>query len=138
MQNAMEEVDAPSKKDDETRISIKDAAAMMGVSIDTLRRWDKDGRLQPAGRTLGGWRYYFMTDIRQLVGDLIKQKLESNTEVSVSYKLPIKMHSLSSSQRHLLKSRAEEIARLTDEGNYIRISVLIADMTRILEENTVA
>ena len=138
MQNAMEEVDAPSKKDDETRISIKDAAAMMGVSIDTLRRWDKDGRLQPAGRTLGGWRYYFMTDIRQLVGDLIKQKLESNTEVSVSYKLPIKMHSLSSSQRHLLKSRAEEIARLTDDGNYIRISVLIADMARILEENTVA
>lgn len=138
MQNAMEEADAPSKKDDETRISIKDAAAMMGVSIDTLRRWDKDGRLQPAGRTLGGWRYYFMTDIRQLVGDLIKQKLESNTEVSVAYKLPIKTHSLSSSQRHLLKSRAEEIARLTDEGNYIRISVLIADMARILEENTVA
>ena len=123
---------------DETRISIKDAAQMMGVSIDTLRRWDKDGRLPPAGRTLGGWRYYFLTDIRQLLGDLYKAKTASQAEWSAAYNLPIKNHSLSVGQRHLLKSRAEEIARLADDGNFIRISLLITDMARILEENTVA
>jgi len=123
---------------DETRISIKDAAQMMGVSIDTLRRWDKDGRLPPAGRTLGGWRYYFLTDIRQLLGDLYKAKTASQAEWSAAYNLPIKNHSLSVGQRHLLKSRAEEIARLADDGNFIRISLLITDMVRIIEENTVA
>ena len=71
------EKETESLVNDETRISIKDAAAMMGVSVDTLRRWDKDGRLKPAGRTLGGWRYYFLTDIRQLVGDLFKLRDES-------------------------------------------------------------
>ena len=123
---------------DETRISIKDAAQMMGVSIDTLRRWDKDGRLPPAGRTLGGWRYYFLTDIRQLLGDLYKAKTASQAAWSAAYNLPIKNHSLSVGQRHLLKSRAEEIARLADDGNFIRISLLITDMVRIIEENTVA
>jgi DNA-binding transcriptional MerR regulator len=111
---------------------------MMGVSIDTLRRWDKDGRLPPAGRTLGGWRYYFSTDIRQLLGDLYKARTAAQTEWSAAYNLPIKNHSLSAGQRHLLKSRAEEISRLADDGNFIRISLLITDMVRILEENTVA
>ncbi len=127
------EKETESLVNDETRISIKDAAAMMGVSVDTLRRWDKDGRLKPAGRTLGGWRYYFLTDIRQLVGDLFKLRDES-----VAYQLPIKTHSLSLNQRRLLKNRAEEITRLADEGNFIRISLLIADMSRIIEESTVA
>jgi DNA-binding transcriptional MerR regulator len=125
--------------DDEARISIKDAASMMGVSIDTLRRWDKDGRLAPAGRTIGGWRYYFLTDIRQLLGDLYKTtKASSLSGVSMAHHLPIKTHNLSASQRRLLKSRAEEISRLADDGNFIRISLLITDMVRILEENTVA
>lgn len=54
----------------EQHLNIKEAAAMLQVSVDTLRRWDKEGRLQPAGRTVTGWRYYFFTDIQKILSDL--------------------------------------------------------------------
>ncbi len=130
---------AESANDDEARITIKNAAEMMGVSVDTLRRWDSEGRLKSSGRTIGGWRYYFLTDLRQLVGDLCRSTTGFPQSVpSAAHHLPIKTHNLSPVQRRLLKSRAEEIAQLADEGNFARISLLITDMVRILEENIVA
>lgn len=39
-------------------ISIGEAAAFLGVSLSTLRRWHKEGTLLPSFRTLGGHRRY--------------------------------------------------------------------------------
>lgn len=39
-------------------ISIGEAAAILGVSISTLRRWEKEGVFLPSHRTLGGHRRY--------------------------------------------------------------------------------
>lgn len=41
----------------EDRLLIGEAAKYLGVSIDTLRRWDRHGLLV-ADRTLGGQRRY--------------------------------------------------------------------------------
>nr|WP_052307519.1 MerR family DNA-binding transcriptional regulator [Coleofasciculus chthonoplastes] len=38
-------------------LSIGEAAAVKGVSIDTLRRWEKEGKIQSV-RTQGGHRRY--------------------------------------------------------------------------------
>src|SRR5258708_1357263 len=38
-------------------VKISDAAEMVGVSIDTLRRWEKEGKISPI-RTPGGTRLY--------------------------------------------------------------------------------
>ena len=118
----------------EKRISISDAAEMIGVSVDTLRRWDKDGRLRSAGRTLGGWRYYLFTDMTQIIRDMSGQK---STEAlgesdAMAYAVPQKTRSLSAAQRRMLKTRAEEIAMMAEDGSLIRINLLIADMDRIL------
>ena len=107
----------------------------MGVSVDTLRRWDKTGRLTPAGRSVGGWRYYFLTDIRKLLADLYQGGIgASDADVSLAHHLPQRSRHLSSGQCRQIKARAEEIARLAEEGNYIRISLLLADINRIMEE----
>jgi len=37
---------------------IGEFAEKIGVSIQTLRRWDKEGTLKPAKVTIGGTRYY--------------------------------------------------------------------------------
>jgi hypothetical protein len=37
-------------------LSIGEAAAQPGVAVGTLRRWHRQGRLAPAGRTIGGHR----------------------------------------------------------------------------------
>lgn len=114
-----------------TRIPIKEAAEMLGVSTHTLRRWDKEGRLRPSGKSTCGWRYYLITDIRQVLSDIcLASSVSKNTP---AYHLPIKVRKLSPKKRNLLKSRAEEIAAIIEKSGYQKISLLVADMVHILE-----
>ncbi len=39
-------------------IKIGQAAELLGVSIETMRRWEKSGELLPDCKTKGGTRYY--------------------------------------------------------------------------------
>ena len=39
-------------------LSIGEMAARLGVAVGTLRRWDREGRLRPKLRTIGGHRRY--------------------------------------------------------------------------------
>lgn len=47
-------------------IPIGEAARRLGVSIDTLRRWGRDGRIAEQ-RTLGGQRRYRPEDVEALL-----------------------------------------------------------------------
>jgi putative resolvase len=51
---------------------VKEFAERIGKSPDTLRRWDKDGKL-PAKRSAGGHRYYDESDVRKALGIDIPQ-----------------------------------------------------------------
>ncbi|MFQ5795940.1 MAG: IS607 family transposase [Candidatus Bipolaricaulia bacterium] len=48
--------------------SIGQVSEMLGVSIITLRRWDKSGKLVPDIRTQGGHRRYSETTLRKFLG----------------------------------------------------------------------
>ena len=50
-------------------LNISEAAKYLGFSIDTLRRWDKSGKL-PAKRSEGGHRYYPQTDLELFKRDI--------------------------------------------------------------------
>jgi excisionase family DNA binding protein len=41
-------------KDDEYDLSPRDAALLLGIHVDTLKRWAADGTL-PSWKTPGGW-----------------------------------------------------------------------------------
>lgn len=47
----------------EQLVTIGDAAKIRGVSIDTLRRWEKSGKLKSVDRTEGGHRRYRVADL---------------------------------------------------------------------------
>jgi len=47
-------------------ISIGEAAALLGVSLSTMRRWEKSGQLAPDFRTIGGHRRYHFEKISKL------------------------------------------------------------------------
>lgn len=60
---------------DKNILSISEAASLLGVSDETLRNWERDGKLTPF-HTEGGHRRYYKTDIeRIMLRDQIKSKI---------------------------------------------------------------
>ena len=53
-------------------LSIHQAAKLLGVSIDTLRRWDKSGKLLAIRKNIGDHRYYRKADIELSLCDLYR------------------------------------------------------------------
>jgi len=51
-------------------VSIGQAAAVIGVSISTLRRWEEEGHIAPDFRTKGGHRRYSLERIKNEILDL--------------------------------------------------------------------
>lgn len=47
-------------------VKIGEAAALLGCSISTLRKWEASGELLPARKTAGGTRYYATADLMGL------------------------------------------------------------------------
>ena len=45
-------------------LSIREAANFLGVSLDTIRRWDRKGKL--TAKRVSGDRYFKLADLEQL------------------------------------------------------------------------
>ena len=43
-------------------LSIGETAKLLGVSVSTLRRWECEGKLLPAYRTVGSHRRYLLNN----------------------------------------------------------------------------
>ncbi len=52
----------------ERGLRIGDVAEMLGVSVETVRRWERDGRLTTV-RTTGGQRVVQMSEVRRLLDE---------------------------------------------------------------------
>ncbi len=63
------------------RIRIGIAAELKGVSPSTLRRWEKEEKLQPVERTVGGHRRYVLVQLlgKKEKGDRETTKRKSTT-----------------------------------------------------------
>lgn len=57
---------------EEKLLTITQAAEILGVSLDTLRRWDKSGKLVAIKKDGGTHRYYRETDLEIFTSDLMK------------------------------------------------------------------
>lgn len=60
-------------KDKNTMLSIGEAAELLGVSVQTLRNWEKRGYIQ-SERTPSGHRRYALSDIRSHIEDQPSEK----------------------------------------------------------------
>ncbi len=57
---------------EEKLLTITQAAQFLGVSLDTLRRWDKSGKLVAIKKNGGTHRYYREKDLEIFASDLMK------------------------------------------------------------------
>ncbi len=48
-------------------LKIKDAAAFLGVSVNTLRNWERAGKLATYRHPINGFRLYKKTDLEALL-----------------------------------------------------------------------
>ena len=64
-------------------LTINEAAKLLNVSIDTLRRWDKKGELKAVRHKEGGYRYYPRETIELYLKDIfaIAKKWASNSPI---------------------------------------------------------
>ncbi len=61
---------------EEKLLKISEAAEQLGVSIDTLRRWDESGKLVAIKKEGGTHRYYREKDIEIFASDIFKLALD--------------------------------------------------------------
>lgn len=72
-------------------ITIKQAAALLGVTPLTLRNWDKSGKLTAFRHPLNNYRVYKRSDIEALIEQISKNTVPVSTRrVKVVKKLQIK------------------------------------------------
>ncbi|MFH1922241.1 MAG: MerR family DNA-binding transcriptional regulator [Planctomycetota bacterium] len=57
-------------------VTIGDAAEMLGVSVSTLRNWDRRGKLKPRRHPINGYRLYSTTELKKLLDDLHDEETE--------------------------------------------------------------
>lgn len=61
----------------EEYISLAEAAELLGKSKETLRRWDRDGKLEAFREPITDYRVYRKKDILTLFGDFLPEETES-------------------------------------------------------------
>jgi excisionase family DNA binding protein len=49
-----------------SRLTIAEAASLLGVSVSTLRNWDRLGKLTPRRHPINGYRMYDRAEIVRL------------------------------------------------------------------------
>ena len=52
-------------------LKVKQAARLLGVSVSTLRNWDRQGKLRAVRNPLNGYRLYRPEDLEKIVRDLV-------------------------------------------------------------------
>ncbi|OGE82976.1 MAG: hypothetical protein A3B23_03195 [Candidatus Colwellbacteria bacterium RIFCSPLOWO2_01_FULL_48_10] len=77
----------------EDLITIGEAASRLGVSLNTLRRWDESGKLPATRKSPGGDRYYSEKDLDILIHDEFKLAYEwavsdTSTEIPEMFYCP--------------------------------------------------
>ncbi len=50
------------------RLSVTEVAERLGISVKTIMRWEKAGKIRKARRDWRGWRVYGPEDITELKG----------------------------------------------------------------------
>ncbi len=53
----------------DTYLTIKEAAEFLGVSLNTLRNWGRDGKVPMHRNPVNGYRLFRKSDLEQLLRD---------------------------------------------------------------------
>jgi excisionase family DNA binding protein len=52
-------------------LKVKQASQLLGVSVSTLRNWDRQGKLRPVRNPMNGYRLYQRDDLEKILESLV-------------------------------------------------------------------
>lgn len=58
------------KKSSKELVTVKEAAELFGVSIQTMRRWDKQDKFKPIRHPINNYRLYKLVQIKKMMEKL--------------------------------------------------------------------
>ena len=93
-------------------ISIGQAAKLLGVHVQTLRNWEKSGKLKPDSISPGGTRRYNSDTIMRISGKELPQ-IEKDDRVTIAY-----ARASSQDQKEELKRQAQVLELYCAEHGY--------------------
>jgi len=93
-------------------ISIGQAAKLLGVHVQTLRNWEKSGKLKPDSISPGGTRRYNSDTIMRISGKELPQ-IEKDDRVTIAY-----ARVSSQDQKEALKRQAQVLELYCAEHGY--------------------
>ena len=97
-------------------LSISAASSYLGVSISTLRRWDREGYFAPDYVTLGGHRRYSISSLKQFC------KASGETSESLDMKTTVLYSRVSSAdQKDDLVRQTDRLTKYAEEQGYINL-----------------
>lgn len=88
------------------KVGIREAARIIGVSLDTLRRWEKAGKIK-SDRTEGGHRRY---DLVQLRSHVARRLPEAATQLTLAF--------VSASDPAVLNRQAQRLSAYCDRQGW--------------------
>lgn len=64
----------------EIYFSIKEAAEILGISVPTLRNWDKSGKFPAARHPMNNYRVYKLSSLEKIIEDIESGSKRSNAQ----------------------------------------------------------
>ena len=111
-------------------LNIKQASDYLGVSKDTLRKWDRSGKLKPL-KTSGGHRRYSVQDLDTFIG---KETTETQTANVVSCATYARVSSNEQKQKGDLDRQSQRLSEYCAKQN-IHVTHIIKDVGSGLNDN---
>ncbi|KRM59106.1 MerR family transcriptional regulator [Secundilactobacillus malefermentans] len=102
-------------------MNSKRASELMGISIDTIRYYERVGVIPPIGRDENGYRNFRTNDLNWVFLAKNFKKAGMSVESMIEFAtLAQSKHDVSNAQKDLLKEQLEEIDKKFDELNRTR------------------
>ena len=111
-------------------LTIKETADYLNVSQDTLRKWDRSGKLKPL-KTAGGHRRYDISSLNEFIGLEKKQEVSVKTEVCATY---ARVSSHEQKQKGDLDRQSQRLSEYCAKKN-LMVSYIIKDVGSGLNDN---
>jgi len=61
-------------------LTIKEAAGFLGVSPNTRRNWERDGKVPMHRNPINGYRLFKQSDLEELLGQIADSKRRTETK----------------------------------------------------------